>query len=165
MSIAIYPGSFDPITKGHIDIIKRSLCLFDNLVVAIGTNKQKNSLFTAQEKVELIKNDLAKNNISNVEICVFKNTLAEFSKQKNIKFIVRGLRNNVDYVNEMQASQTNYLLNKDCDTIFFPSKHNFISSSIIKEVVSLSDKDLKQTIDLSQFISENTRNKLIAKFK
>lgn len=139
MRSAIYPGSFDPLTNGHFDIVERASTLFDRLVIAIGTNRRKEMLFSPQERKELIATTLADAAFDHqhVTIEIFTGTLADYITKNSVNTIVRGLRNHIDMVTETQMAKTNTLINPHCDTIFFMSNHAFISSSIIKEIVTL----------------------------
>jgi pantetheine-phosphate adenylyltransferase len=131
---AIYPGSFDPITKGHMDIIKRSAKMFDKLYVAVLTNSAKSSSFTIEERMDMIKKCTA--NISNVEVCTFTGLLAEYVKKINVITIIRGLRAVTDFEYEFQMALTNKKINKELETIFLTtnSKYMYLSSSIVKEI-------------------------------
>lgn len=134
MRVGIYPGSFDPVTNGHIDIIKRSAKLVDTLVVAILRNNKKNALFSLEERVELLENVCR--DIDNVQIETFSGLLVDFAKQKDATLIVRGLRALTDFENEFQMAQMNKHLYNDIETIFLATdvKYSFLSSSAIKEV-------------------------------
>jgi len=132
--IAIYPGSFDPITNGHINIIERSLLIFDKLIVAVAVNASKNSLFTLDERVEMIK-EATKNN-ANVIIDSFEGLLADYVAEKEINVIVRGLRALSDFEYEFQMTFMNRKLNRHVETIFMMTglRWFYVNSRIIKEV-------------------------------
>ena len=135
MKKAVYPGSFDPITKGHVDIIERASKVFDTLYVLVSLNPQKTHLFTKEERVYLVKESLK--HIDNVIVDAFDGFVYEYAKNNDAKFIIRGLRTLTDYQAENQLFEFNYSLsNKDVDTIAFfsDSANTFVSSSIIKEV-------------------------------
>jgi len=136
--IGIYPGSFDPITNGHLDIIKRASGLFDKLIVTVLINYQKKTLFNFDERIELIK-EVTKN-IPNIEIASYEGLLADFARERNAKYIVRGLRAISDFEYELGIALTNRTIsNKEIDTIFFMTDENnfFISSSLVKEITML----------------------------
>lgn len=138
MNIAIYPGSFDPVTNGHLDIIARSSKLFDKVFVGISkSSSNKKYLFSDTERLHLLKENT--NHLSNVEPCVFDELLVDFAKGMNINVIIRGLRAFSDFESEFQMSLMNRKLNKDINTIFLMphEKYTHISSSIVKEVFSL----------------------------
>jgi pantetheine-phosphate adenylyltransferase len=131
---AIYPGSFDPITNGHINIIERSLLIFDKLIVAVAVNASKNSLFTLDERVDMIK-EATKNNPS-VIIDSFEGLLADYVAEKEINVIVRGLRALSDFEYEFQMTFMNRKLNRHVETIFMMTglRWFYVNSRIIKEV-------------------------------
>ena len=111
MSKAIYPGSFDPITYGHLDIIKRSAKIFDEIIVAILNNSKKNSLFSATERVTMIRELLR--DYDNVSVCSFEGLLVNFAKEKQANIVIRGLRAVTDFEYELQIAQTNHVENPD----------------------------------------------------
>ncbi len=132
--IAIYPGSFDPITKGHKDIIKRASKMFGTLYVAVLNNSAKQCSFTIEERMEMIKKCTSE--ISNVKVCTFDGLLAEFAREIDAVALVRGLRAVTDFEYEFQMALTNKKINKDLETIFLTtnSKYMYLSSSIVKEI-------------------------------
>lgn len=135
MKKAVYPGSFDPITNGHVDIIERASKVFDTLYVLVSLNPQKTHLFSKEERVNLVKESLK--HIENVVVDSFDGFVYEYAKNNNAKFIIRGLRTLTDYQAENQLFEFNYSLsNKEVDTIAFfsDSANTFVSSSIVKEV-------------------------------
>ena len=134
MQTAVYPGSFDPCTNGHLDIIRRASKLFDKVVVAVLINEKKNPLFTLEERVSMLK--LATKDIPNIEICSFSGLLANFMKENNYSVIIKGLRAVSDYEYEFQMALTNRALYDKIETVFMPcsSEFMFLSSSIVKEV-------------------------------
>lgn len=134
MQVAVYPGSFDPCTNGHLDIINRAACMFDKVVVAVLVNSSKNSLFTTEERVEMIKSVTA--HLPNVEVTSFSGLLAEFMKENKYSIIIKGLRAVSDYEYEFQMALTNRALFGEIETIFLPcsAEFMFLSSSIVKEV-------------------------------
>jgi pantetheine-phosphate adenylyltransferase len=131
--IAIYPGSFDPVTNGHLDIVERGLKLFDKVIVAIMHNPGKNSLFTIEERIEMLQNSLKK--FSNIEIDTFDGLTVEYAKRRKAQGILRGLRALSDFEYEFQMALMNRKLNRDVQTIFLMTGFRWIytSSSIIKE--------------------------------
>ena len=138
LNIAIYPGSFDPITNGHIDIIHRSSILFDNVVVAISKESfNKNYLFTVQERLNLIEENVS--HMTNVSVSIFDGLLVDYAIKNNANIVIRGLRAFSDFESEFQMSLMNRKLNYEINTIFMMphEKYTHISSSIIKEVSSL----------------------------
>lgn len=134
MKCAICPGSFDPITKGHMDIIRRSSKMFDKLYIAVAKNSAKQSSFTTEERMEMIRKCTA--DIPNVEVCTFEGLLAEYAKKKDVVAIIRGLRAVSDFEYEFQMALTNKKINKELETIFLTtnSKYMYLSSSIVKEI-------------------------------
>lgn len=135
MRIAVYPGSFDPITMGHLDIIKRASVMFDKLIITVMSNAKKTPVFTPEERVELIKK--ATVGIDNIEVDTYPGLLAEYTKMKGAQFIVRGLRAVSDFEYEFQMALTNRKLNPDADTIFLTTsaEYMYLSSSIVKEII------------------------------
>lgn len=134
MRTAIYPGSFDPITNGHLDIIKRGAEIFDKIIVAVLINVDKKGLFNIEERVELIKK--ATYDIKNIEIISFQGLLIDLLKEKNSNVILRGLRAVSDFEYEMQMALMNNKLNSDVETVFMmtSAENSFLSSSAIKQV-------------------------------
>ncbi|HAA42889.1 MAG TPA: pantetheine-phosphate adenylyltransferase [Ruminiclostridium sp.] len=134
MRIFVYPGSFDPITNGHLDIIKRASELCDKLIVAVLVNNSKKPVFSLEERVELI--ECAVEGIDNVEVESFTGLLIDFMKKKNATVIVKGLRAVSDFEYELQMAQTNRNLNKNIETIFLATNvhYSFLSSSVVKEI-------------------------------
>ena len=134
--IAVYPGSFDPITFGHLDILMRGLELFDRIIIAVASNIEKNALFSVKERMELI--GLAINNDEHVIVDTFEGLLVDYVKKVNARFVLRGLRAMSDFEYEFQMASMNRNLNKDMDTIFMMTSKDyfFISSRTIKEVAS-----------------------------
>lgn len=134
MNIAIVPGSFDPVTNGHLDIIKRTSGLFDTVYVSILSNSSKTPLFTIEERINLIER--VTKEIPNVKVESFTGLLVDYAKEKNAKFIVKGLRAVSDYEYEVQMSLTNKQLAPEIETFFITtnSKYAYLSSSIVKEI-------------------------------
>lgn len=134
---AMYAGSFDPITNGHVDIIRRAANMFDEVVVAIGVNAKKPGLFSVDERVELISTACSK--FKNVKITTFAGLTAEFAKRKKCRVLIRGLRDAQDFGFEMQMAHMNRHLEPTLETVFIPTLQELseISSSLVKEVASL----------------------------
>ena len=136
MKRAIYPGSFDPVTYGHLDIIRRSAPLVDELVIGVLNNNAKSPLFSVEERVKML--DEVVKNLQNVKVVPFEGLLVEFAKRMDARMIVRGLRAITDFEYELQMAQTNRSLQPEIDTLFFATELNYayISSTIVKEVAS-----------------------------
>ncbi len=136
LKIGIYPGSFDPITYGHVDIIERSAKLFDRLIVAVLSNPRKTPLFTVEERIEMIQESVK--NMPNVEIDTFSGLLIDFARLKKADVIVKGLRAVSDFEYELQMALMNKKLDEHIETIFImtSSKYSYLSSSVVKEVAS-----------------------------
>tara|TARA_Y100001934_G_C12086585_1_gene647295 strand:+ start:335 stop:829 length:495 start_codon:yes stop_codon:yes gene_type:complete len=159
LNIAVYPGSFDPITNGHLDVISRSSKLFDKVIVGISkSSNSKNYLFTDKERLELV-NDCTKH-LNNVEPMVFEGLLVDFAKNNKINLIIRGLRAFSDFESEFQMSLMNRKLNADVTTIFLMphEKYTHISSSIVKEVFSLKG-------NISDYVSDVVMEALTKKYE
>ena len=158
MKVAIYPGTFDPITKGHIDIIVRSIKFVDKLIIAVSNNNKKNTLFKINERVEMVKEVLQDEKISNVEVDSFDGLLMTYASKKNANIVIRGLRAVSDFEYEFQMTGMNYKLNPTIETIFLMSsdKYQLISSKLIKEINSLNG-------DISQFVPKAVEKKIIKK--
>lgn len=137
MKIAVFPGSFDPITLGHYDIIERGATLFDRLIIAIGHNSQKNYMFPLEKRKEFILK--ATQHLPNVEVDSFDTLTVDYALQKNAQFILRGLRNPADFEFEKAIAHTNRTLaHKKLETVFLltSSGKSFISSSIVREIIN-----------------------------
>ena len=147
MKIGIYPGSFDPVTFGHLDVINRSSKLFDKLYIGVLNNSGKNALFTAEERVEMIKK--VTKDIPNIEIAAFNGLLVDYAEIVQANAIVRGLRAVTDFEYEIQIAQTNHRLNPNVDTVFLTTstEYAYLSSSIVREIASYGG-------DISQFVPE-----------
>ncbi|MBE7027029.1 MAG: pantetheine-phosphate adenylyltransferase [Ruminococcaceae bacterium] len=137
MKIAVYPGSFDPVTNGHLDVIKRSAKVFDKVIVGVLDNMAKKPLFTPDERVDMIKK--VASDIENVEVYAFSGLLVDFMKQFDSAVIIKGLRTISDFEYEFQMALLNKSLNPDVETFFMmtDSKYSYISSSMVKEVARL----------------------------
>jgi len=135
MKKAIYPGTFDPVTNGHIDIIERACKIFDKIVVAVADNKDKNTMFSLEMRVEMMKK--ATKNFKKVEVKPFNSLLVEFAKKEDIKIIIRGLRAVSDFEYELHMGYANKSLDESIDTIYLmPNLNNaFISSSVVRSIL------------------------------
>ncbi|MDE6886364.1 MAG: pantetheine-phosphate adenylyltransferase [Helicobacteraceae bacterium] len=133
--VVIYPGTFDPITNGHLDIIKRSSKIFQSLIVAVAHSSDKNPMFSIEDRVSMIK--LSTKGMDNVEVMPFSNLLATFAKEQDSKILIRGLRAVSDFEYELQLGYTNSSLNSELETIYLmPSlKNAFISSSVVRSIL------------------------------
>ncbi len=158
MNAAIYPGSFDPVTYGHLDIIKRSALIFDELIVSVLDNKAKTPLFSVEERVNILKE--ATKDIPNVKIESFSGLLIDYAKKKDIHVAVRGLRAITDFEYELQIAQTNRLLSSGwLDTMFFTTtlEYAYLSSSSVKEIAMFNG-------DISQCVPPFVAKLLYAKY-
>ena len=155
---AIYPGSFDPVTFGHIDIIERASRISDELIIGVLQNKAKTPLFSVEERVIMLR-EVTKH-LENVKIIPFEGLLIEFAKQMDAKVIVRGLRAITDFEYELQMSQTNRKLNSDVETLFLTTslEYSYLSSTTVKEVASYDG-------DITQFVPEYVAEKVTEKIK
>lgn len=147
MRIGIYPGSFDPVTLGHLDIILRASKLVDKLIIGVLVNGAKSPMFSMEERVELIRRVTA--HLPNVEVEAYDGLLVEFARQKGAGILVRGLRAVTDFEYELQIAQTNHKLNPLVETVFLTTsvEYSYVSSSIVREVASYGG-------DISQFVPE-----------
>ena len=134
MKKAIFPGSFDPVTNGHLDLIRRSAVLFDELIIGVLVNVSKIPLFSIDERIEML--EILTKDFSNISVKSFDGLLVDFVKQEHASVIVRGLRTAQDFEYELPLAQANYKLNERADTIFLPTapEHSYISSSGVKEI-------------------------------
>lgn len=156
MSAAIYPGSFDPMTNGHVSIINSGLVCFDRLVVAVLSNPKKNPLFTVEERVEMIREEFQ--NAPNIEVDSFDGLLVDYCRQKNVRVILRGLRAVADFEYELQMANMNRHLNKDIETAFLMANdaYFYVSSNIVKEAATLGG-------DVSKLVPPSVATRLRSK--
>ena len=156
MTIAIYPGSFDPITNGHLDILKSGSEIFDKVIIAVSYNINKKGFLTVDERVNLIKESVAQ--YKNVEVDAFEGLTVEYAKKRGVDTLLRGLRTSFDFEYELQLSQANNALNKNIKTVFLITKpeFNFISSSMVREI-------LLNKGDISKFVPKNVEEYLLSK--
>ncbi len=160
MRVAVYPGSFDPITKGHLDIIKRASKMFDKVIVAVVQNQSKKCMFSFEERREMIEKSVASVGwVDNIQVEEFRGLLVDFMHAHNSKIIVKGLRFVSDFEYEFQMALTNRKLDEEIETMFMVTcyKYSYLSSSIVKEVCSL-DGDV--TDMLPEAIMEETVKKI-----
>lgn len=154
----IYPGSFDPLTYGHLDLIARGSKVFDKLYIAITSNISKNNFFTIEERIEML--ELATTPFENVEVVVCDTLISEFANKMNANFLIRGLRAVTDFEYELQMASTNLLLNPNVDTVFMMTKteYSYYSSSMVKEIAKFGG-------DISKFVPEQVATRLHKKIK
>ena len=157
-SIAICPGSFDPVTYGHLDIIVRASNMFDKVIVVVVTNPNKNSSFTTDERVEMIKKCIP--NLSNVEVDSYDGLLADYAAQKDATAIIKGLRAMSDFEYEFQMALTNKKLNPDVETLFLTTaaQNMYLSSSMVKQIAKMNG-------DISSFVPDVIRQDIIDRIK
>ncbi|HVV01203.1 MAG TPA: pantetheine-phosphate adenylyltransferase [Verrucomicrobiae bacterium] len=156
MRIAIYPGSFDPLTNGHLDVIQRAARLFDRVIVAVATSESKNPLFTLEERVKLVARTLE--GLNNVEADSFQGLLVEYVERRSAQAVIRGLRAVSDFEFEFQMALMNRKLNERIETIFMMPRdtYTFLSSRIVKEIAKLGG-------DVSSFVPPHVREALSEK--
>lgn len=154
---AIYPGSFDPVTLGHLDIIQRAARNCDELIVGVLNNRSKSPLFTVEERVAMLK-DVVRN-IPNVRIMAFSGLLVDFAREQGAHCIIRGLRAITDFEYELQMAQTNSILNKEIDTMFLTASndYSYLSSTTVKEIASFGG-------DIKQFVPREVCDKVYEKY-
>ena len=133
---AIYPGSFDPFTNGHLDIVKKAAPLFDEVIVLIGINAQKRRSFDPENMKAAIEATLQELGISNVHVAIFEGLVAQYAKENAISYMIRGLRNNMDYNYEENIAEVNKLINPDMEYVYFRAENVAVSSSMVKELHS-----------------------------
>ena len=142
---AIYPGSFDPFTNGHLDIVKKSAALFEEVYVVIGINTQKKRTFDADKIKSAIETVLQEQKIENVKVIAYEGLVAEFAKSHEIHYMIRGLRNNMDYNYEENIAEVNKLINPDMEYVYFRAENVALSSSMVKELHSFG-------LDVSSYV-------------
>ena len=158
MKSAIYPGSFDPVTFGHLDVIHRAANVFDELTVSVLNNVGKSALFSVEERVKMLK-EVAKD-FTNVVIVPFDGLLVDFAKKMEAGLIIRGLRAITDFEYELQMSQTNHKLEPDVETMFLTTsiEYSYLSSTTVKEIAAFGG-------EISQFVPEAVAGMLVEKMK
>ena len=156
MTIAMYPGSFDPVTRGHLDIIRRAARMFDTLIGAVLINSAKTPLFTVEERVAMLKETCR--GIPNVQVASFDGLTVSFAKACGATVMVRGLRAVTDFENEIQLAHTNHALSPGIETVFLATsiQWSYLSSTIVKEAAHYHQ-------DVSQFVTPNVESALLAK--
>ncbi len=159
MKIAVYPGSFDPITNGHIDIARRALKVFDRLIILVSVNVTKESFFTPEERVDMVR-EVMKDCIDKIDIYTSNDLTVKQTKKLGATHIIRGLRAVTDFEYEFQMTHANRVLEKGIDSIFFmtDNKYSFLSSTTVKEIAQFKG-------DLSSFVPKYVEEKLINKYK
>lgn len=150
---AVYPGSFDPVTYGHLDIIRRSRSLADELIVGVLNNKAKTPLFSVEERVKMLE-EMTKN-MPGVKVVLFEGLLIDFAKEMSAGIVVRGLRAVTDFEYELQMAQTNNKLSPELETVFLTTslEYSYLSSTIVKEVAAFGG-------DISQFVPETIERRI-----
>lgn len=146
-NIAIYPGSFDPFTNGHMDMVIKGAKLFDKVHIIIGINAAKKRTYDSEVMKQGIEEALKNEKITNCEVYVYDGLVAEYTKKHNIKYMIRGLRNNLDYNYEENIAQVNKLINPDLEYVYFRAENVAVSSSMVKELKSYGK-------DVSKFVPE-----------
>ena len=155
---AVYPGTFDPLTRGHEDLVRRASRLFDNLVLGIADSSAKRTFFTLQERIEIAKEVLS--DVKNLSVVGFKGLLTEFVRQQDARVVLRGLRAVSDFEYEFQLAGMNRALNPEFETVFLTpgEQHMFISATLVREIATLGG-------DVSKFVDPVVRARLTAKVK
>ncbi len=162
MKRAVYPGTFDPVTYGHLDVIRRSSEMFDELIVGILTNVAKQPLFTAEERVMMVENEVK--DLPNVKILTFEGLQIDFAKSHNAGIIVRGLRAVTDFEYELQMAQTNRIMAPEIDTLFLTTslEYSYLSSSTVREVANFGgDISHFVTPEVEKLVKEKIREKSV----
>ncbi len=156
MRIAMYPGSFDPVTNGHMDIVKRAARMYDRLIVAVLNNKAKTPLFTMEERLALLRQSCAQ--LENVEVAAFEGLTVDFARQKGATVMVRGLRAVTDFENEIQLAHTNHALLPGIETVFLATsiRWSYLSSTTVREAAHYG-------ADVSKFVPAGVADALAAK--
>lgn len=158
MKVAIYPGSFDPVTKGHLDVLERASSIFDKVIIVVSVNTNKQSFISAEDRISLIKECVK--HLKNVEVDSYNGLTVDYAKSKGADVLIRGLRAVSDFEYEMQLSQVNHALDSEINTVFLITKpeYNFISSSTIREIAIMRG-------DISKFVPAPVKKFLEDKYK
>lgn len=133
---AIYPGSFDPFTNGHLDIVKKAAALFEQVYVVVGINSTKERTFDSDKMIPAIESTMKELGITNVSVTAHEGLVAAYAKEKGIRYMIRGLRNNMDYNYEENIAEVNKLINPDMEYVYFRAENVAVSSSMVKELHS-----------------------------
>ena len=152
---AIYPGSFDPFTNGHLDIVKKAAVLFDEVYILIGINSSKKRNFSYEDMKTAIEQTLESLDLKNCFVCVHDGLVAEFARQNQIHYMIRGLINNMDYNYEENIAEVNKLINPDMEYIYFRAEHVGVSSSMVKELMLYN-------LDVSKYVPEAVLKSIMA---
>jgi pantetheine-phosphate adenylyltransferase len=157
MKTIIYPGTFDPITNGHVDLVERAAEMFDRVILAIAFSQKKQPLFTLDERIELSRQALA--HVPNIDIVGYNNLLVDFARQHGSRFVLRGVRAIADFEYELQLANMNRAMYPEIDTIFLtPNEHcAYISSTLVREIASMKG-------DIDKFVPDMVAHALRAKF-
>lgn len=161
MKVAIYPGTFDPITYGHLDVLERACRLFDHIVITVAKNPGKSPIFSAAERMELIHEAVSRlNGGEKISVETFDGLIVNFAREKKARAIIRGLRAISDFEYELQMALVNRRLNAEVSTVFLMphEKYTYLNSSIVRELASLGG-------DISNFVPPIVEERLLAKFK
>ena len=150
-NIAIYPGSFDPFTNGHLDIVKKGAKLFDEVHIIIGVNAKKKRSYDSELMKNAIEKTLEENNITNCKVFVYEGLVAEYTNENKIGYMIRGLRNNMDYNYEENIAEVNKLINPHLEYVYFRAENVAVSSSMVKELNSFGK-------DVSKFVPSQVLN-------
>jgi len=157
MTTIIYPGTFDPITNGHVDLVERAANLFDKVILAIAYSEKKKPLFELEQRISLCQQSLS--HVDNVEVCGFSNLLVDFAKSKGSNTVLRGLRAVSDFEYEFQLANMNRAMDSQFETVFLTPAENlsFISSSLVREIAAMKG-------DISKFVPKPVSNALSGQF-
>ncbi len=157
MKTAVFPGSFDPFTLGHLDVLQSALMLFDKVVIAVGHNVQKKGFFSIDDRIDIIKN--ATKELTNVEVCSYTGLTIDFCKKMGITFIIRGLRTTTDFELERVVAQANSKMAPEILTVFIPSgyQYSFISSTVVRDVL-INGGDASSFMPVQIDISKYNKN-------
>ena len=157
MTAAMYPGTFDPITLGHEELVRRITSLFDEVIVAIASSPRKDLMFSIDERIHLAKEVLS--DLQNVNVIAYEGLTVDFAQKNNIQVVVRGLRSALDFDYELRLADMNRSLSEEIETIFLtPNKYAFVSSSLVREIASMGG-------DVSKFVSPAVQQALVAHFQ
>ena len=158
MTRAVYPGSFDPVTLGHMDIIRRASRVVDELIIGVLINREKNPLFTVEERVEMLQKSVQE--LGNVAVKTFDGRTVDFARANDAQIIIRGLRAITDFEHEMQMAQTNRILDPTIDTMFFTTslRYAYLSSTIVKEAAHYDNTDISKFVN--PYVAARLKEKL-----